>query len=135
VPIVIKVIDSGESTAGPVIRADAFKIALYDETLSVNDDNRINIPGDYALYQNYPNPFNPSTSIRYTISSNQFVSLKAYDVLGNKVATLINEEKPAGNYEVNFSATGGASQLSSGIYFYKLTAGSFTETKKMLLLK
>jgi hypothetical protein len=135
VPIVIKVIDSGESTAGPVIRADAFKIALYDETLSVNDDNRGNIPADYVLCQNYPNPFNPSTSIQYTIGSNQFVSLKVYDVLGNEVVTLINEEKPAGNYEVNFSATGGASQLSSGIYFYQLRAGSFLETKKMILLK
>jgi hypothetical protein len=135
VPIVIKVIDSGESTAGPVIRADAFKIALYDETLSVNDDNRGNIPADYVLCQNYPNPFNPGTSIQYTIGSKQFVSLKVYDVLGNEVATLIDEEKPAGNYEVNFSATGGASQLSSGIYFYQLRAGSFLETKKMILLK
>ena len=135
VPVVLKVIDSGESTAGPVIRADAFKIALYDETSGADDDKQGTIPPDYVLFQNYPNPFNPSTSIQYTIGSRQFVSLKVYDVLGNKVATLINEEKPAGNYEINFSATGGAQQLSSGIYFYKLSAGSFTATKKMLLLK
>ena len=135
VPIVLKVIDSGESTAGPVIRADAFKIALYDETSDADDHKQETIPNDYALYQNYPNPFNPGTSIRYAIGSRQFVSLKVYDVLGNEVAVLVNAEKSAGNYEVNFSATGGASQLSSGIYFYKLTAGSFTETKKMLLLK
>jgi hypothetical protein len=94
---------------------------------------------NFTLEQNYPNPFNPSTSIRYTISSviasgakqSQLVTLKVYDILGNEVATLVNEEKPAGSYEVKFDATG----LSSGIYFYKLQAGTFTETKKMTMIK
>ena len=106
--------------------------------VSVENSPR-NIPNQFALEQNYPNPFNPTTKIKYTIPSVgtslmkflQFVQLKVYDVLGNEVATLVNEEKPAGSYEVTFDA----SQLSSGIYFYTLKAGSFTETKKMAMMK
>ena len=86
---------------------------------------------EFSLEQNFPNPFNPTTTINYQIIKNDFVSLKVYDILGNEVATLVNEEKPAGSYEINFNA----SSLSSGIYFFKLQAGSFIETKKMLLLK
>jgi len=86
---------------------------------------------DFALLQNYPNPFNPSTSIRYVIDNGQFISLKVYDVLGNEVATLVNEEKAVGNYKIEFNA----SNLSSGIYYYRLVTGSFTDTKKMILLK
>jgi len=89
------------------------------------------VPNKFELSQNYPNPFNPSTRIKYQVAINSQVSLKVFDVLGNEVATLVNEEKPAGNYEVEFNA----SQLSSGVYFYKLTAGSFTDTKKMILLR
>ncbi|HSW55495.1 MAG TPA: T9SS type A sorting domain-containing protein [Ignavibacteriaceae bacterium] len=95
----------------------------------VNEDGIA--PEGYTLKQNYPNPFNPVTNIRFRIADFGFVSLKIYDILGNEVATLVNEEKPAGNYEVNFNA----SSLSSGTYFYKLQAGSFIETKKMILLK
>ena len=99
------------------------------------------LPEEFNLAQNYPNPFNPSTSIRYQVSSIAQVTLKVYDVLGNEVATLVNEEKPAGSYEVDFSAISGsasgrnASQLSSGIYLYKLTAGNFIQTRKMILVK
>lgn len=96
---------------------------------SVEDQN--DIPISFNLSQNYPNPFNPSTKINYSITEFSQVALKIYDVLGTEVATLVNEEKPAGNYEVNFNA----SQLSSGIYFYKLQAGNFVSTKKMLLIK
>jgi hypothetical protein len=85
----------------------------------------------FSLEQNYPNPFNPSTRIQYQVSSISQVILKVYDVLGNEVATLVNEEKPAGAYEITLNA----SQLSSGIYFYKLQAGSFVETKKMILMR
>ncbi len=85
----------------------------------------------YKLSQNYPNPFNPSTIINYQLPITNFVSLKVYDVLGNKVATLVNDEKPAGNYSVNFNA----SNLSSGIYFCTLSSGKFIETKKMILIK
>ena len=98
-------------------------------TVSV-EDIKLN-PTSFSLEQNYPNPFNPSTQIQYRVASVSNVSLKVYDVLGNEVATLVNEEKPAGTYEVKFDAA----ELSSGIYFYKLQAGSFSETKKMILMK
>ena len=98
--------------------------------VGVEDENNF-VADDFSLEQNYPNPFNPSTSIQYRVSSISNVLLKVYDVLGNEVATLVNEEKPAGSYEVKFDASG----LSSGIYFYKLQAGNFIESKKMLLLK
>ncbi len=109
-------------------------IITVDPATDVNDENFSIYKFD--LQQNYPNPFNPSTKISYTIPSNvksemSNVVLKIYDVIGNEVATLVNEQKPAGNYEVNFSAA----QLSSGIYFYKLQAGSLVETKKMILLR
>ena len=97
---------------------------------------------DFTLSQNYPNPFNPSTKIRYNIPSvilssskddKVGVTLKVYDVLGNEVATLVNENKPAGVYEIEFNAS--KYNLTSGIYFYKLVAGSFVQTKKMILTK
>ena len=95
-----------------------------------------NIPDKFTLYQNYPNPFNPNTIIQYTVSSRQIVTLKVYDVLGNIVVTLVNEEKLKGFYEVEFSAIyGEAYTLPSGIYLYQLKAGNFTETKKMILMK
>ena len=90
----------------------------------------------YKLSQNYPNPFNPSTTIRYSIPSVETeyfpsVQLKVYDILGNEVATLVDENKPAGTYEVKFDAA----NLASGIYFYKLIADGYISTKKMVLLK
>lgn len=89
----------------------------------------------FSLSQNFPNPFNPSTRIQYQVSSITLVSLKVYDILGNEVATLVNEEKPAGIYEVEFNSSSGIRDLASGIYFYQLKAGSYLETKKMILLK
>ncbi|MBS4036069.1 MAG: T9SS type A sorting domain-containing protein [Ignavibacterium sp.] len=101
-------------------------------------ENSVEKPEDFFLYQNFPNPFNPTTIISYNIPSvistegrNLRVLLKVYDVLGNEVATLVDEYKPAGSYEVAYSA----SFLSSGVYFYQLKAGSFVETKKMILLR
>jgi hypothetical protein len=94
-------------------------------------DAEISSPNKFSLSQNYPNPFNPSTSIQYAISSRQFVSLKVYDVLGKEIATLVNEEKSTGKYNVEFNA----SSLASGIYYYQLRAGDYVETKKMILLK
>jgi len=90
-----------------------------------------NTPQEFYLSQNFPNPFNPSTKIKWQSPVTGHQTLIVYDVLGNEVATLVNEEKPAGYYEVEFDA----SRLSSGIYFYKLTAGSFTATMKMILIK
>ena len=86
---------------------------------------------NFSLEQNYPNPFNPSTVISYRLPETSFVTLKIYDALGREVAVLVNEQKPAGTYEVEFDA----SDLSSGIYFYKLQAGSFVQTRKMILLR
>lgn len=87
--------------------------------------------GNFYLYNNYPNPFNPNTSIRFSIEEREFILLKIYDVLGNEIVTLVNEEKPAGVYEVKFYSE----NLSSGIYFYQLTAGEFSSTKRMMILK
>ncbi len=98
-------------------------------------DDEINSPVGFALKQNYPNPFNPSTTIQYTIGSTQFVSLKVYDLLGNEVVTLVDEDKSTGTYEVNFTAHGGGKELTSGVYFYKLQMDNFVETKKMILMK
>jgi hypothetical protein len=89
------------------------------------------IPDEYYLFQNYPNPFNPTTRINYQIPELSFVILKVYDVLGNEITTLVNEEKSIGSYEVKFESN----KLPSGIYFYQLQAGSYVETKKMVLLK
>jgi len=116
-------------------------LALVDRNvLSVKD--KPDIPAhSFALYQNYPNPFNPSTRIRYTIEKESNVLLKVYDVLGNDIATLVNEVKPAGIYEVTFDAgslPGGISArggYASGVYFYQLKAGAFLETKKLILLR
>jgi hypothetical protein len=101
-------------------------------------DVSVNAVTGYLLEQNYPNPFNPTTEIKFTIPSvtlseveECLVTLRVYDVLGNEVATLVDEEKPAGYYSVSFNAIG----LSSGVYFYQLSAGDFFETKKMVLLR
>lgn len=85
----------------------------------------------YALYANYPNPFNPSTKIRYSLASQSKINITIYNCNGEVVSNLVDSQKPAGNYEVEWNA----SNLASGIYYYKLTAGDFTDTKKMLLVK
>jgi hypothetical protein len=89
------------------------------------------IPDNFNLEQNYPNPFNPATQINYSIPSSQKVVLKVYDELGRETATLVNREQSAGNYIVNFNASG----LASGVYFYRLQAGSYVQMKKMILMK
>jgi len=105
----------------------------FDGTFSYSDAINVvfDLPVDFSLGQNYPNPFNPSTKIAYTLPVNGEVSLIVYDNLGTEVANLVNETKVAGRYEVDFSAI----NLPSGVYFYRLTVGSFVDTKKMMLLK
>ena len=97
------------------------------------------IPDVFSLEQNYPNPFNPTTAINFSIPNEELVSLKVFNSLGEEVADLVNETKPAGNYHVEFivgrSAAADSPDIASGIYFYKISAGSFTVTKKMILLK
>ena len=103
-----------------------------DLIVGIEDENiQASIPSKFTLNQNYPNPFNPTTSIQYGVSIGQFVSLKVYDVLGNEIATLVNSEKPAGNYEVEWNA----SNVPSGVYFYQLQTEGYVETKKMILMK
>jgi len=97
----------------------------------VAENNESTQPKDLLLSQNYPNPFNPITTIKYQIPELSFVTLRIYDVLGNEIETLVDEEKPVGSFDVEFDGTG----LPSGIYFYRLQAGSFVETKKMVLMK
>ena len=103
-------------------------MAVIDNTTEVEEFDQ---PASYRLYQNYPNPFNPITRIQYSIPERSFVSLKVFDVLGNEVARLVDEFNYSGEYQVEFEASG----LTSGIYFYKLIAGSFVETKKMILMR
>jgi hypothetical protein len=88
-------------------------------------------PWEFALYQNYPNPFNPSTTIRFAIPDSRFTLLRIFNLLGQQVATLVNEMKQAGQYEVKWDAEG----LASGVYLYRLEAGEFQETKRMVLMR
>lgn len=116
-----------------------FIVHVVDKPVYVQDKSIQ--PEKFILYQNYPNPFNPSTKIKFTISAAGTqravsVQLKVYDILGNEVANLVNEEKTEGSYEVEFNSNSGSAQnLSSGIYYYQLKAGSFIQTNKMLLMK
>jgi photosystem II stability/assembly factor-like uncharacterized protein len=108
------------------------QIFSSDEVITSVEENQIKEEiNTYLLSQNFPNPFNPITTIRYSIANHSNVTIKVYDLLGREVATLVNEEKPAGEYEVEFDG----SSLTSGIYFYQLKDGNYTETKKMILLK
>jgi hypothetical protein len=113
---------------------------IYDTTTTIIDEHgKDQVSQEFILEQNYPNPFNPTTTIEYSISPHSsslqgagvLVSLKVYDILGKEVATLINRMQKSGNYKVEFDA----SNLSSGIYFYRISFGNFTETKRMVLLK
>ncbi|MCF8239873.1 MAG: T9SS type A sorting domain-containing protein [Melioribacteraceae bacterium] len=123
---------------------------VYGDTalvVSVNDDNEY-LAKEFKLYQNYPNPFNPTTKIKYTIptvernavslkknkrfgKSHYNVSLRVYSILGEEITTLVNEAKQPGTYEVEFDAA----KLPSGVYFYRLNAGDYSETKKMILIR
>jgi hypothetical protein len=103
----------------------------FDPTSVTGVEQELTGPKEFVLCQNYPNPFNPTTNFEFRISDFGFVSLKVYDLLGREVATLVNEEKPAGTYEVIWNAE----NLSSGVYFYQLKAGDFIESKKMILLR
>ncbi len=107
---------------------DFYTIKLNDLATGIKDDLAVN---DFRLEQNYPNPFNPATVISYQLSAFSKVSLKVYDILGNEVTTLVNEEKSPGKYEVQWNAAG----FASGVYFYRLQAGEFISVKKLILIK
>ena len=130
---------------GDVAAIDNVKIIGVQSTTDVHEITKV-IPKDFELSQNYPNPFNPTTRIRYSIPSLKnplpggarggLVTLKIYDILGNEVATLVNENKPVGSYEVSWNGTNNSGQhVASGTYIYRITAGDFVQSKKMVLLK
>ena len=108
-------------------------LAVPSAIVTSVEDEIAGLPNHYSLQQNYPNPFNPSTVINYQIPKLSNVSLKVFDILGREIATLVNKEQQAGNYFVDFSMKN--YHLSSGIYFYRLSAGNFIQTKKMILIK
>ena len=89
------------------------------------------MPKSFSLYQNYPNPFNPTTNIKLDVSKSGLVKIVVYDVSGREVSTIVNEPMQSGSYTVDFNASG----LSSGVYFYSLITGGYSETKKMILIK
>jgi hypothetical protein len=136
VRIIFEFYSDADSTMGSGPQID--NVVIYSSVpVSVKENNLTKLSSRFKLEQNYPNPFNPSTTIKYSIpvgaNSNSPVQLKIYDILGNEIATLVNETKQSGNYEVKFDA--GKYGLSSGIYFYQLKAGNFVQTKKLILLK
>ncbi len=116
---------AGRNNAGGLV------IKMKSDTLTATGNTNNQIPEAYRLEQNFPNPFNPTTRIQFQVSSFKFIKLVIFDVLGNEVVTLVNEDLRAGTYEADWSAD----KFSSGVYYYKLSAGDFTETKKMILLK
>jgi len=113
-----------------------YSVIKYSQSIPTSVEQISEIPEKFNLDQNYPNPFNPSTKIQYSIPQSSSVTIKVFDILGNEIETLVNEEKSAGNYEVEFNShSGTVRNLPSGIYFYKLMTSNFAETKKMILLK
>lgn len=128
-PVKITIMDNGKATVGTVLRTDAVKLSYTGSTSYYNEIPFV--PTEYELFQNYPNPFNPVTKIKFGLPETSQTKLIIYDVLGREVSTLINGKLSSGYHEVEFSA----GELSSGIYFYRLTASKFTEIKKMILVK
>ena len=106
-------------------------LASIDNNGSMDDNSTNILPESYSLAQNYPNPFNPTTNIAFNIPMDMIVKIKIYDIAGREISTLVNELKTAGNHSVSFTG----SSLSSGVYFYKIEAGNFVETKRMVLVK
>ncbi len=121
--------NSGKTSTKPLTAPAGYLKFAIDNPTSVIQNNTI--PGNFSLSQNYPNPFNPTTHLEFGIPDLGFVTLKVYDALGNEVKILVNENKPAGKYTVTFDG----SNLSSGIYFYRLTSGNFSAVKKMTFIK
>ena len=121
--------NSGRTVTKPIVAPEGYYKFMVENSVTDIADNYH--PQEFYLSQNYPNPFNPTTKIEFKILDRRFVVLKVYDMLGNEVASLVNEEKSAGTYEIIFEA----SDLPSGVYFYTLKAGSFKESNKMILLK
>ena len=126
--------------SGYSVSPSAFNVILSEVYTGINfvitsatgvDQTTSVVPKDFLLNQNYPNPFNPTTTIHYSVSKSGNIKIMVYDLLGREVTTLVNENKPAGNYDIKFDG----SKLGSGVYFYKMQAGNFVQTKKLILIK
>ncbi len=137
-PISFSSIQSGQSVTvwteqTPTNETVALQIQTSADIVTGVDDNKLinTLPKEFSLSQNYPNPFNPSTTIRFTVSKAEFVSLKVYNIIGQEITTLVSEQKQPGEYQIQFNA----SNLASGVYIYRLKAGNFTATKKLVLMK
>jgi hypothetical protein len=126
---ILRIYNNGSSIKTGVIKSWSITIT-YRPIIGIKNISS-EVPSSFLLNQNYPNPFNPNTNIRYQISNNSFVSMKLYDALGRNIETLVNEKQSAGTYEANWDA----SNYPSGVYFYKLEAGDFSQVKKMILIK
>jgi hypothetical protein len=123
-------------TRQQVYPLNKFTFDILHDVAGMTDINNLeNIPTKFALHQNYPNPFNPKTTIEYTVRAYghtpQQVNLSVYNLLGQKVTTLVNKKQPAGSYQVQWDAT----SFATGVYYYKLTAGDYQQVKKMVLIK
>jgi len=132
---IIETSDGGILVTGyvtyPNEQPEVFLLKTNSEGLLTIINIENTFPNSFVLSQNYPNPFNPSTKISYSVPKTSFVAIKVYDVLGKEITTLVNGEKSVGDYEVEFNGR----NLSSGVYFYKMQAGDFVETKKLILMK
>lgn len=119
-----------------ILRGCVINGVVYGDTNTyVGVEEELELPKEFLLIQNYPNPFNPITHINFGLPARTWVQLKVYDMLGNEIANLIDEEKEAGYYSVDFSATSGATNLPSGVYIYQLAVPGFTQARKMVLTK
>jgi hypothetical protein len=124
-------IDAGTIIPGRFYLGTAPDLGCFEDGLILGLKNEVNHHVGYYLSNNYPNPFNPSTQIAYQVPASGHVTITIFNSLGKEIRTLVNEEKSAGTYYLNFNA----SNLASGIYFYNLKTGNFSQTKKMILLK
>ena len=132
----VRVIDTGNSTTGPVIRADAVKFVLIQEVSGVEDKFTDNVPSQYDLSQNYPNPFNPTTKINFQLPAKELVRIEVFNSLGEKVKTLVNSEFAPGYHSIQWDGRDGkGSTISSGVYFYQMQAGEYISTRKMIYLR
>ena len=126
-----KLVITGGVTTGPVLTTVTEEYVDTIEVITDVEDLGVLSPTSYVLEQNYPNPFNPATSIRFSIPQEDYISLNVFNILGEKISTLVSDNLKAGTYNYKFDG----SDLSSGIYFYILRGKDFTETKKMVLIK
>jgi hypothetical protein len=125
IPVLLQAQFSGGNGRGD------FMLQSLNNPITGTENNSSTVPASYSLEQNYPNPFNPTTSIKFNIAKLSLVKIVVYDVLGRKVQTLVNESLEPGSYEKSFDG----SSLNSGIFFYKITAGDYSDVRKMLLIK